>query len=108
MLNNENIVCVTTEANSSCRIVFTVPRGQDPILTRDRVFENLASANTGEQTWGVTTFTNNFSLQDLLRGNTSRNANNSINLRPFLDPADGGTGSELRSTSSQLNPDLFR
>lgn len=108
MLNNESIVCVTTETDPSCRIVFTVPRGQDPILTRDRVFENLASANTGEQTWGVTTFTHNFSLRDLLRGNTSRNANNSINLRPFLDPADGGTGRELRSTSSQLNPDLFR
>lgn len=109
--NNQNVVCVTTEANPSCRIVFTVPPGQDPIVTRDRVFDNLASANQGQQTQGVNTFTNNSSLGDLLGGSSSRNSRSrdeSINLRPFLDQADGGTGNQLRSPSSRLNPDLFR
>jgi len=112
--NGQNIVCATTQANPSCRIVFTVPRGQDPITTRDRVFENLAQANQGQQTRGVTTFTNNSGLGDLLRGRSGGNAGDkSINLRPFLAPSDGGTGTQLRSTSSsssspRLNPDLFR
>lgn len=109
--NGENIVCATTQANPSCRIVFTVPRGQDPITTRDRVFENLAQANQGQQTRGVTTFTDSSSLRDLLRGRSrSRQTDQDINLRPFLAPSDGGTGSELRSnsSSSRLNPDLFR
>lgn len=107
--NNQNIVCVTSQADPSCRIVFTVPQGQNPITTRDRVFENLASANQGQQTQGVNTFTNNTSLRDLFSGG-SRNNNQSINLRPFLDQADGGTGNQLRSSSSpsRLNPDLFR
>jgi len=96
--NNQNIVCVTSEADPSCRIVFTVPPGQDPILTRDRVFENLATANAGQRTQGVTTFTSNgFSLRDLLGGNASSQSKESINLRPFLDRADGGTGSQLEN-----------
>lgn len=113
-LSNENIVCVTTEANPQCRIVFTVPRGQDPILTRDQVFENLARANQGQQTQGVTTYTTNSSLRDLLQGASSpssRPQNDSIDLRPFLDVTDGGTGTQLRSPSSspsRLNPNLFR
>lgn len=110
VMNNENIVCVTSQDDPSCRIVFTVPRGQDPIATRDRVFDNLADANQGIQTQGVNTFTSNSSWRDLLRGNR-RQSDETINLRPFLDPADGGTGEELRSTSnspSRLNPDLFR
>ncbi|AFZ42779.1 hypothetical protein PCC7418_0550 [Halothece sp. PCC 7418] len=109
MMNNENVVCVTTQADPSCRIVFTVPRGQDPIATRDRVFDNLADANQGLATRGVTTFTNNSSLRDLLNGNQSQTDEN-INLRPFLDPADGGTGEELQSQSSprRLNPSLFQ
>lgn len=111
--NNQNIVCVTSQADPSCRIVFTVPSGQDPISTRDRVFENLAIANQGQQTQGVNTFTNGSSLQDLLSGNSSRpssSANNHIDLRPFLDQADGGTGNQLRSTPSpfRLDPRLFQ
>ena len=114
-MNGENVVCVTTEADSSCRIVFTVPEGQDPITTRDRVFDNLADANQGQQTQGVRTFTNNSSFGDILQGRSSRSPerDDSINLRPFLDQADGGTGRELRSNNSnsspsRLNPDLFR
>ena len=114
-LNGEDVVCVTTEADSSCRIVFTVPRGQDALRTRDRVFDNLADASQGRQTQGVRTFTNNSSFGDLLRGRSSQSdqTNDSINLRPFLDSSDGGTGRELRSNNSnsspsRLNPDLFR
>jgi len=110
VMNNENIVCVTSQDDPNCRIVFTVPRGQDPIATRDRVFDNLADANQGIQTQGVNTFTSNSNWRDLLRGNGGQ-SDESINLRPFLDPEDGGTGEELRSTSnspSRLNPDLFR
>ncbi|MFB6274664.1 MAG: COP23 domain-containing protein [Halothece sp.] len=111
--NGENIVCATTQANPSCRIVFTVPRGQDPVKTRNRVFENLVQANQGQQTRGVTTFTDSSSLRDLLGGrSSSRQKDESINLRPFLAPSDGGTGTELRSnsssSSSDLNPDWFR
>lgn len=114
-MNGESVVCVTTEADSSCRIVFTVPEGQDPLTTRDRVFDNLADANQGQQTQGVRTFTNNSSFGDILQGRSSRSQerDDSINLRPFLDEADGGTGRELRSNNSnsspsRLNPDLFR
>jgi hypothetical protein len=35
--NGYNIICATTDKNSACRIVLTVPNGQDPIATRDRV-----------------------------------------------------------------------
>ncbi|NBD33911.1 MAG: hypothetical protein GVY17_13340 [Cyanobacteria bacterium] len=109
VMNNEDIVCVTSEVDPSCRIVFTVPRGQDPIATRDRVFDNLADANEGIQTRGVNTFTSNSNWRDLLRGN-ARESDESINLRPFLDPADGGTGEQLRSANSpsSLDPSLFR
>ena len=109
VMNNENIVCVTSQDDPSCRIVFTVPRGQDPMTTRDRVFDNLADANQGIQTRGVNTFSSNSSWGDLL-GRNRRQRNESINLRPFLDPADGGTGEELKSQSSprRLNPGLFR
>ena len=50
--NGYNTVCVTTESNPTCRIVFTVPDGQDPIATRDQVFENLTLADSGQQTQG--------------------------------------------------------
>lgn len=110
-VNNYDIVCVTTQANSACRIVFTVPPGQDPKITRDRVFENLTVADSGQQTDAVNTFidggANNQILRDILGvdpstmgGKPARNRTqyspNSINLRPFLSPADGGTGSRLR------------
>lgn len=111
-VNNYDIVCVTTQANPACRIVFTVPPGQDAKITRDRVFENLTVADSGQQTDAVNTFVdgggNNQILRDILgvgsvtRGGSS-NSNqrpqfspDSINLRPFLSPADGGTGRLLR------------
>lgn len=128
--NGYDTVCVTTQAEPRCRIVFTVPPGQDPLLTRDLVFENLARADSGLQTQGVNTFTNRGGglLGDLDRlfNGGARNDNQtpapSINLRPFLDPADGGTGTKLRANEPaspsqpsspqdrnfRLNPDLFR
>ena len=119
--NGYDIVCVTTEAVEQCRIVFTVPPGQDATLTRDRVFNNLLLADQGEQTEGVTTLTGGDrnileQLGDILGtgslGTANRSRNDGINLQPFLDEADGGTGSQLRDDGAvpgrQLNPDIFR
>ena len=123
--NNYNTVCVTTQKNPSCRIVLTVPPGQDPEMTRDRVFQNLTVADSGDQTNAVNTFVagdrNSQLLDQVLNQGMSalgignkpvRNSGN-INLRPFLDPADGGTGSMLRrgiqaKPNPRLNPDRFR
>jgi hypothetical protein len=122
--NGYNTVCVTTERVSSCRIVLTVPPGQDPTITRDRVFQNLTIADSGQQTQGVTTFADN-GRDNLLNqvgqilniglpnlGSSAR-PSDSINLRPFLDQADGGTGERLRGGVSsrpgtRLNPNKFR
>jgi hypothetical protein len=115
--NGYNIVCVTTDRNGACRIVFTVPRGQDPVTTRDRVFQNLASADSGQTTQGVYTYTSRGSsdLNNLGLGNVGGLLNglfggnkaqapvaqpaiaplSGIDLRPFLDRADGGTGLKL-------------
>lgn len=113
--NGYDTVCATTLDNPECRIVFTVPPGQDPYTTRDRVFENLALADSGLQTEGVATFGDRGSP---LFGGSRRDR--SINLRPFLDPADGGTGTQLRSQPEtpqpqprprfpwRLNPEIFR
>jgi hypothetical protein len=122
-LNGYDVVCVTTERNSDCRLVFTVPPGQDPIATRDRVFENLTVADSGQQTDAVTTFTDSDGnilnqIGDALNINLPnlgdrRNQSNGINLRPFLDRADGGTGARLQPSAStqpslRLNPERFR
>lgn len=114
--NGYDTVCVTTEASGSCRIVFTVPPGQDPVLTRDRVFNNLASADQGTSTEGIATFTGDgLSLERLNEvlglpsdGNRSQTTQG-INLQPYLDPADGGTGAQLtdRPAGRPLNPDNF-
>jgi hypothetical protein len=147
--NGYNTVCVTTQKDGNCRIVFTVPDGQDPMVTRDRVFENLTIADDGQQTQGVNTLTDKDrrdlslgelgkleqtgqtgqtgqinqigrilgrGIEEIARGSQSNN--NPINLRPFLDPADGGTGTKLQgspfknshssSRSQQLKPDNFR
>ncbi|MEQ8998925.1 MAG: COP23 domain-containing protein [Coleofasciculus sp. B1-GNL1-01] len=123
--NNYNIICVTTQKNPDCQIVLTVPPGQDPQLTRDRVFENLTVADSGQATDAVTTFIEDENRSDLLdrvlneglsvlgMGKPSRPSSESINLRPFLDPADGGTGTQLRQetpgrSTPRLNPDNFR
>ncbi|MEM9768720.1 MAG: COP23 domain-containing protein [Cyanobacteria bacterium P01_D01_bin.71] len=115
--NGYNTVCVTTEAVSSCRIVFTVPTGQDPMLTRDQVFDNLVLADQGQTTQGVNTLVegNNDLLDQLgnVLGLPNSSAptslrSSSINLQPFLDAADGGTGTQLNQNSGrQLNPDNF-
>jgi len=103
--NSYDILCVTTQLDPSCRIVLTVPPGQDAELTRDRVFENLVVADIGQQTDAVNTFTGRGSGLQLLdqvfqeglsalgiggKKPTQRSGN--INLQPFLDAADGGTG----------------
>lgn len=123
--NNYNVVCVTTQKDSSCRIVLTVPPGQDPEITRDRVFQNLTVADSGEQTEAVNTFVDrdrnsqllnqvvNEGLSALGIDNNAVRRSGSINLRPFLDPADGGTGTSLRRgiparPNPRLNPDQFR
>ncbi|MBP0017641.1 MAG: COP23 domain-containing protein [Cyanobacteria bacterium SBLK] len=129
--NNYDVVCVTTEKDPACRIVLTVPPGQSPEIVRDRVFENLTLADSGESTQGVATFTDGGSPNEILgqlgqlgnifnTGSSSPNGNirlsspGAINLKPFLAPSDGGTGSGLNRLSGdrhrglQLNPDRFR
>ncbi|MEO0947042.1 MAG: COP23 domain-containing protein [Cyanobacteria bacterium J06641_5] len=126
--NNYEVVCATTQNDPSCRIVFTVPPGQDSTTTLDSVFQNLVLADSGQQTTGVNTFAGGSSLgRDLDRllggiggGRTRRTSSNGqINLRPFLDRNDGGTGARLQETpkasssqgnggSHRLNPDAFR
>jgi hypothetical protein len=122
--NGYNIVCVTTEKNSDCRIVLTVPPGQDPQTTRDRVFQNIITADSGESTAGVSTYTGRggnstinkigkeigIDLSNIGMGKVQKS--NPINLKPFLDRRDGGTGEKLgrsvQNRSRQLNPDNFR
>ncbi|HEY9861339.1 MAG TPA: COP23 domain-containing protein [Candidatus Obscuribacterales bacterium] len=131
--NNYNTVCVTTEKNSTCRIVLTVPPNQDPLTTRDRVFQNLTIADSGQQTQAANTFVGSSRVGNSSVGGSSRGGDkldelvnlgvsllserqersSNINLRPFLDPADGGTGSKLGQGMStrnnpRLNPANFR
>ncbi len=122
--NNYNTVCVTTQSVAACRIVLTVPPGQDPTSTRDRVFQNLTVADSGQQTQAVNTFVNGGNQtsqinqllnlgRSILGGGNHRLATNSIDLRPFLDRADGGTGTKLQGgvptrTAPRLNPGNFR
>ncbi|MDZ7961379.1 MAG: COP23 domain-containing protein [Aulosira sp. DedQUE10] len=103
--NNENIVCVTTEANSGCRIVLTVPRDKDAYAVRNSIFQNLTTADSGQQTIAVNTYRNNqsgvgdlYNLgRTLLGGNRVSSARSGINLKPFLDRKDGGTASGLKN-----------
>ena len=119
--NGYDIVCATTEQIPGlCKIVFTVPPGQNPIATRDRVFENLTLADAGNNTNVVNTFTGSSGSNILGQISEALNlplparrssARNGINLKPFLDAADGGTGTALKNTtapSRTLNPDNFR
>lgn len=108
--NSYDTICVTTQIDpTDCRIVLTVPPGQDPQLTRDLVFENLLIADDGSQTQGVYTFSGNGNGNDILNdiGNIINGRNNSrspdnIDLRPFLDPSDGGTGAQLNNDSNYI------
>ncbi|MGC1307071.1 MAG: COP23 domain-containing protein [Phormidesmis sp.] len=121
--NGYDVVCATTEQTPGlCKIVFTVPPGQNPVVTRDQVFENLALADGGNDTTIVNTFTGNGSsdilgqISEALNLPTARSsarpsASTGINLKPFLDAADGGTGTALRAgtvSGRQLNPERFR
>lgn len=129
--NRYNVICVTTERNGECRLVFTVPSGKDAIATRDSVFRNLTLADSGQQTAGVNTFAegSNTGLGKIL-GNVVPNlgsdgnqptpgrsvgGKNALDLRPFLSTTDGGTATQLRSPSGtttmpnvrKLNPQRF-
>ncbi|MBF2076325.1 MAG: hypothetical protein IGS50_21560 [Synechococcales cyanobacterium C42_A2020_086] len=119
--NGYNTVCVTTETVPACRIVLTVPPGQDPVAIRDRVFNNLLVADSGQQTTAVTAFSGNDRnilnqigqvLGINLPSSGQQRSPSGIDLRPFLDPADGGTGTQLQGgtpvQSPRLNPDSFR
>ncbi len=127
--NGYNTICVTTDRVPSCRIVLTVPTGQDPLATRDRVFQNLTIADSGQQTQGVLTYGQNGADGNILNQLGSllgiRNLrgtvapvpkaihSSDINLKPFLDRQDGGTGERLnggvavRSNSAPRLPQLF-
>jgi len=156
--NEYDTVCVTTERDSSCRIVLTVPPGQDPQITRDRTFQNIVVADGGTQTQPVNALTNTglggwngtsgdwtlgggdargnlpnpedlgTIIGDILGGSQAGrtlrivSSDDRIDLRPFLDTADGGSGAmlssgrslsldanpNLGSGSNRLNPDAFR
>jgi len=101
--NGYNVICATTDRNGTCRIVLTVPVGVDPNNIRDRVFANLTTADSGQSTLGVNTYVQgnrSNSLGGLFSTPKSRNRNdNGIDLKPFLDPADGGTGINIRRSS---------
>jgi hypothetical protein len=115
--NDYDIICVTTEDNPACRIVLTVPPGQDPIATRDAVFDNLTLADSGQATQGVPTLqagrdgnildeiSDIFGI-DLPGGGTrqepSARRSAGINLRPFLAPSDRGTGEHLNLSGRTL------
>lgn len=113
--NGYDTICVTTQLDpTDCRIVLTVPPGQDPQLTRDLIFDNLLVADDGGSTQGVYTFGDNRSGQGVLgeignvinggKGNANRKSPENIDLRPFLDPADGGTGKQLGGSATTPQP----
>jgi Circadian oscillating protein COP23 len=136
--NGYDTICVTTQVDPrDCRLVLTVPPGQDPQLTRDLIFDNLLVADDGGSTQGVYTFGDRQGgggdilgeITNVLNGgggkkrsNNSRKASpENINLRPFLDTADGGTGQQLKQLrsnpatpkprnveNSERKPDLFK
>lgn len=103
--NGYNIICATTEDLPDCRIVLTVPPGENPIFVRDRIFQNLVVADSGSATQGVYTLQDQDRGTDLIRdvfgiggrrNNSGQRRSNGINLKPFLAPEDGGWGTEFR------------
>ena len=112
--NGYNTICVTTERVAGCRIVLTVPQGQDPTATRDRIFQNLASADDGQAIQGVNTLAGQ-SGNDLLGGlgkvlglpgvgNATKPKNANIDLRPFLSVGDGGTATKMKGGVTIVAP----
>ncbi|MDC0835385.1 COP23 domain-containing protein [Geitlerinema sp. CS-897] len=114
--NGYDIVCVTTQANPACRIVLTVPPGQNPRQTRDLVFENIVLADAGTSTDAVMALTGDgreiseieellgIDLPGGLSGDRAPQSSAWVNLRPFLDPADGGTGAQLTESNASSSP----
>jgi hypothetical protein len=110
--NGYNVLCVTSESNPACRIVLTVPPGYDAYNVRNSVFQNLISADNGQQTIAVNTYSSRssggsqveqiYNEARTIFGGGNNNTNNSrtskepVNLKPFLDQKDGGTGSQLK------------
>jgi hypothetical protein len=110
--NGYNVICVTTDKNPACRIVLTVPVGADPNSIRERVFANLTTADSGQSTLGVNTFVDgnrSSGLNSILGISTgvskgmprSGFQNDGIDLKPYLDSADGGTATKLRNSASK-------
>lgn len=95
--NGYSVVCATTQVNPGCRIVFTVPNGQNALATRDAVFQNLLVAENGQQTTAVNTFTGNGGLGNLL----GKKPKAALSLKPFLDKKDGGTGERMKRLVAQ-------
>lgn len=130
--NGQNTLCVTTESNPSCRIVLTVPPEKDPNVVRNSVFQNLTTADNGQQTVAVNTYTSSgsgsngvdqiYNLGHSVFNGGKKPVSSSqdpINLKPFLDRADGGTGTKLSNgvalrrssppqTGNRLDPSKFR
>ena len=96
--NGYNVICATTEDIPDCRIVLTVPVGENPEFVRDRIFQNLVVADGGGSTQGVYTLVGDRSGEDLVQDifGITRRRSNGINLKPFLHPQDRGTGTQLR------------
>ena len=131
-LNGYDTLCVTTGRNSDCRLILTVPPGQDPVITRNQIFNNLITADSGQETIGVNTYTSTGNEIESILNSTgifarrSRRAasravsKDAINLKSFLDRSDYGNGRALRggvkmpnksnpaSSGLQLNPKKFR
>lgn len=112
--NGYNTVCATTDEDlDACRIVFTVPVGQDPVATRDAVFANITLADAGTGTSAVNTFVGSTRWPGTDLWGTSIVTDETLGtvgeilgtqqprgiyLKPYLDPADGGTGRYLKQT----------
>jgi hypothetical protein len=98
--NNYDVLCVTTQRIPSCRILLTIPLGQNALVIRDQVFQNLATAEQGQQTVPVNTFGGTALGTSGIFGSNNLKKPKGINLQPFLDPADGGNGAKLKKRNS--------
>ncbi len=105
--NGYQTICATTSAIPQCRIVLTVPPGQNAETVRNQVFASLTVADNGQMTQGVNAFAAGTNSQHswlgkLLNPRALQSLSSSpvqngrgINLKPFLAPEDGGTGKNL-------------